>query len=77
MAGNKLAIIGERKIQAEGEHVRYHRREREAGRFSRIVDLPGDVNADSVDAKLVNGLLTVAIGKSEAAKSKQIAVKTR
>jgi len=34
------------------------------------------VDADSVDAKLANGLLTVAIAKSEAAKAKQITVKT-
>ncbi len=73
--GRNLAITGERKIPSEGENVRYHRREREAGRFSRIVTLPGDVDADSVDAKLVNGLLTVAIAKSAAAKAKQITVK--
>ena len=35
--GKNLAITGERKIQSEGENTRYHRREREAGRFSRIV----------------------------------------
>ncbi len=74
--GRNLAITGERKIQSEGENARYHRREREAGRFSRIVGLPGDVDAERVDAKLVNGLLTVAIAKSAAAKAKQITVKT-
>ena len=76
VTGRNLAIIGERKIQSEGENTRYHRREREAGRFSRIIGLPGDVDADSVDAKLVNGLLTVAIAKSATAKAKQITVKT-
>ena len=76
VTGKNLAITGERKIQSEGKNVRYHRREREAGRFSRIVGLPGDVDADSVDAKLVAGLLTVAIAKSAAAKAKQITVKT-
>jgi HSP20 family protein len=76
VTGRNLAVTGERKIQSEGEGARYHRREREAGRFSRIVGLPGDVDADSVDAKLVNGILTVAIAKSAAAKAKQITVKT-
>jgi len=76
VTGKNLSIIGERKIQSEDENVRYHRREREAGRFSRIVGLPGDLDADSVDAKLVAGLLTVAIAKSAAAKAKQITVKT-
>jgi HSP20 family protein len=76
VTGRNLAITGERKIRSEGDNAQYHRREREAGTFSRIVGLPGDVDADSVDAKLVNGLLTVAIAKSAAAKAKQITVKT-
>lgn len=76
-AGKKLAISGERKIQTKGENARYHRRERDAGKFSRVIGLSGGVDADTVDAKLVNGLLTVAIAKSAAAKAKQITVKTR
>jgi len=31
VTGNNLSISGERKIASEGENVRYHRREREAG----------------------------------------------
>jgi HSP20 family protein len=34
VAGNNLSISGERKIPAEGDTVRYHRKEREAGSFS-------------------------------------------
>jgi HSP20 family protein len=75
VTGRNLAISGERKIQSEGENAKYHRREREAGKFSRVIGLPGEVNADSVDARLVNGLLTVIIAKSVAAKPKQITVK--
>jgi HSP20 family protein len=73
--GRSLSIAGERKIASEGENVKYHRREREAGRFSRIIDLPGEVNADNVNAQMTNGLLTIKIAKSEAAKPRQIAVK--
>ncbi len=72
--GKNLTISGERTIDSEGEKVRYHRREREAGKFSRIIGLPGDINTDKVDAKLVNGLLTVTIAKAEAAKPKQITI---
>ncbi len=75
VTGKNLSISGERKIQSEGKNTKYHRREREAGRFSRVIGLPGEVDADSVDARLVNGLLTVAITKSAAAKPKQITVK--
>ena len=73
---NNLAISGERKIAAEEEDARYHRREREAGTFSRIIGLPGDINSDNVDAKLENGILTVVVSKAEAAKPKQISVKS-
>lgn len=72
--GRNLTISGERTIASEGENVRYHRRERESGKFSRVIGLPGDINADKVDAQLVNGLLTVTIAKAEAAKSKQITI---
>ena len=74
VTGKNLAISGERKIRSEGDRAKYHRKEREEGKFSRIISLPGEVNADSVHAKLVNGLLTVAIGKSETAKLRQIAI---
>jgi HSP20 family protein len=73
--GNSLSISGERKIPSEGENVRYHRKEREAGSFSRIITLPGDVNVDKVEANHQNGILTVVIPKAEAAKPKQITVK--
>ncbi|MGD8365922.1 MAG: Hsp20/alpha crystallin family protein, partial [Desulfobacterales bacterium] len=52
----------------------YHRREREAGKFSRVIGLPGDIDSNSVEAKMVNGILTVVISKSEASKPKQISV---
>lgn len=73
--GRNLTISGERRIPSEGENVQYHRREREAGKFSRIIGLPGDIDADKVKAKMVNGLLTVTAPKAEAAKPRQIAVK--
>lgn len=69
-----LTIAGERTIEPEGENVRYHRREREAGKFSRIINLPGDIDADKVDAKMVDGMLTVAIAKLESSKPRQITV---
>ena len=72
--GRNLTISGERTIPSEGENVRYHRREREAGKFSRAIGLPGDIDADRVGAKMVNGVLTVSIAKSEASKPKQITV---
>ncbi len=74
IASNNLAISGERKIAAEEEGARYHRREREAGTFSRMIGLPGEVDTDKVDANLENGILTVVVPKAEIAKPKQISV---
>ena len=70
-----ISISGERKIASEGQDIRYHRREREAGSFSRIISLPGDLDTDKVEAKLKDGILTVHIPKAEAVKPKQITVK--
>jgi HSP20 family protein len=72
--GRSLSISGERKIKAESDDVKYHRREREAGKFSRIIELPGDINPDEVQAKMIDGILNVIISKSEAAKPRQITV---
>lgn len=74
VTANQLTLAGERKIAEEASDVRYHRREREAGRFSRAVALPGDVDADTVRAKLADGVLTVTVPKAEKAKPRQIAV---
>jgi len=74
VTANNLAISGERKIAAE-EGARYHRREREAGTFSRMISLPGEIDADKIDARLKNGVLSIAISKAEVAKPKQITVK--
>ena len=70
-----ISISGERKIPKEGENVRYHRREREAGKFSRLINFPAMVDVNKVEASMENGVLKVIIPKSEAAKPRQIAVK--
>ena len=74
VTGKNLAISGERKIAAEGEGAKYHRREREAGTFSRMIGLPGDIDSNKVEAKLENGILSIVVSKAEIAKPKQISV---
>jgi HSP20 family protein len=76
VTGDTLSISGERRIPAEDEKAQYHRREREAGKFSRIVSLPSQVDTGKVEARCIDGVLTVVLPKAEAAKPKQIAVKT-
>ena len=70
-----ISISGERKIPAEGNGVKYHRREREAGKFSRLINLPGEVDVNKVEACMENGVLKVTIPKAEVFKPRQITVK--
>jgi len=72
---SSLSISGQRIIPREGGNVRYHRREREAGKFSRMISLPGSVDTDKVEASFMDGILTIVLPKSEAMKPKQIEVK--
>ena len=58
VTANQLSLTGERKINEEDVESRYHRREREAGRFSRAIALPGDIDPENVRARLVDGVLT-------------------
>jgi HSP20 family protein len=76
LTGNSLTVSGERTIPEENEKARYHRREREAGKFSRVLGLPSPVDSSKVEASCVDGVLTVVLPKAEVAKPKQIAVKT-
>jgi HSP20 family protein len=72
---NNVAIAGVRNIDPEQEGTKYHRKEREAGKFSRAIGLPGDIDPNKVEARLVDGILTIVVSKAEAAKPKQITVK--
>lgn len=75
VTSNSVSVSGERKIPAENKEARWHRREREAGKFSRMIGVPSEINPDKVDASLVNGILTIVVPKAEAAKPRQISVR--
>ena len=75
ITGETLVIKGTKRAPADEEKVHYQRQERGAGEFSRTIVLPDRVDADNVVAALENGVLTVVLPKSEAAKPRQIAVK--
>jgi HSP20 family protein len=73
--GETVTLRGERKLQA-AENVNYHRREREAGRFRRVLSLPTRVNAEAVQATCRNGVLKIVLPKAEEAKPKQVRITT-
>lgn len=74
VAAKSLSISGERKFEAEEAGSKYHRRERDEGQFSRVIGLPGEIDHDSVNADLKNGILTIQIPKAEATKPKKIEI---
>lgn len=74
ITGNQLTVKGERR-PPEHEQGTWHRQERGYGSFSRMVELPGDVDGDKVSAEFKNGVLNITLPKSEAVKPRRIEVK--
>lgn len=70
-----LSISGERKFEKEEKGKKYHRIERFYGSFVRSFSLPDDADSEKVEAKFSEGILTVHVAKSEAARPKEIEVK--
>lgn len=71
---NQLAIKGERRVSLPEKAV-VHRQERAFGSFTRVLTLPTPVDADKVEARLENGILSLRLAKHEAAKPRKIPVK--
>jgi len=71
---DQLTIKGERKSAAP-EKVEWHRQERGFGKFERGLVLPAGIDPAKVEARLDNGVLTVKMAKSAAAKPRKITVK--
>ena len=73
-----LVISGERRDETRsgGEGKRFHRVERSYGHFRRVIPLAGAVDESKIDAEYRDGVLTVTLPKSEAAKPKKIDVRT-
>jgi len=70
-----LTIRGEKKSEREEKKEKRRYIERSYGSFSRSFRLPADADADRLDASFKDGVLTITIPKSEAAKPRTIAIK--
>lgn len=71
--GSELTISGEIKERERKGILR--RRTRRTGRFELRVTLPGEVDADGVEASLHDGVLNVRIPKPERARPHSVEVK--
>lgn len=72
-----LWISAQRKDETEEKGKTWHRVERRFGEFRRVVAMPGDVEADKVQANYKEGVLTVVIPKAPAALPKKISVTSK
>jgi len=72
-----LTISGERVGAEANDEMRYHRRERINGKFSRSIQLAFAVAADKVAAGYENGVLKVTLPRAEADKPRKITVHSR
>lgn len=71
-----LRMAGERTsgIPANDPKVNVYTRERGAGRFSRAISLPDDVDPGQVNARYRDGVLHVSVARRESAQPKRITV---
>jgi HSP20 family protein len=76
-ADGVLTIKGEKQEEKEEKKKDFYLSERRYGSFQRSFQVPKGVDADKIEAKFANGVLTVRLPKSaEAQKSeKKIAIK--
>ena len=71
--GSELAISGEIKERQREGILR--RRTRKTGEFDYHITLPGDADAERIEAKLQDGILTVRIPKPEQERPRRVDVK--
>ena len=68
-------------LRIEGEYKEdkqsYLVRELPSGSFTRTLRLPSAIDADHVEAKIADGVLTLTLPKAESARPKRISIKTK
>lgn len=73
--GAQLTIKGKRESPKVDKGA-WHRQERGYGDFSRVLNLPHEIDPDKVEAEFKHGVLCVTMPKREEAKPRRIAVKS-
>ncbi len=76
VAGKTVSIRGSREPEPEEEGKTYHRRERWYGQFAKTVELPFNIEANAVQARIRSGVLQVTLPKAEGDKPRTIKVKS-
>ena len=77
VVGNVLTLSGERRYQSEEKGRTFHRIERAYGKFYRSITLPTEVDNAKVKAQYRDGILTIALPKSQDNRPKEIAIEVK
>jgi HSP20 family protein len=75
-----LRIEGEYKQSSpadKAEESNYLVRELPTGSFTRTLRLPSSIDADKVDARITDGILTLNLPKAESARPRRISITTK
>ncbi|HMP16055.1 MAG TPA: Hsp20/alpha crystallin family protein [Gemmatales bacterium] len=71
---NALVIRGQRKEEKEEKKKNYHRVERFTGEFYREIALPRGIDAEKIQAKSANGVISITIPKKAESQPKRVAI---
>jgi HSP20 family protein len=72
--GDQLTLRGERHIDSPERKANFHRREREGGKFRRVITLPQAVDSANITATYKNGVLEVELPRAQEHKPRKISV---
>ncbi|HEY3275938.1 MAG TPA: Hsp20/alpha crystallin family protein [Syntrophorhabdaceae bacterium] len=76
VTGKTLTLRGSRDQEPVTGEESYHRRERWYGQFSRVVELPFNVEADKVKAQFKKGVLFITLPRAESEKPRKISIQS-
>jgi HSP20 family protein len=71
---DQLTIRGQINVQEPKDDETYHRRERATGEFVRTLQLPFRANAEGIKANYKNGILRIAVPRSEEDKPHKVKI---
>lgn len=75
LLGNRIILQGNRTLDQDENDDLYHFSERCSGSFTRTITLPEPLEAGSVDAHLVDGVLCLTVVKGSSLKAQTVKVK--
>ncbi len=75
MKDNVLTLHGEKKYETEEKNDNRYYRERQFGKFQRMIRFDSDIDSEKIDANYTNGVLTIHLPKTKETMHKEIPVK--